>query len=132
MIRLDPLTLKKLKRFRSIKRGWWSAVGLAVAILLSMGSELFVSNRALLVRHEGRLSMPTYGSVIPGKTFGLDYDHETDYRELKKVLGESGKGFVVLPPRLRRPSAISSGPTLRAATCWRGSSTVSARPSPSR
>lgn len=96
-MRLDPLTLKKLKRFRSIKRGWWSAVGLAVACLLSLGSELFVSNRALLVRYEGRLRLPTYGAVIPGREFGLDYDHETDYRELKRVLAENGKGFVILP-----------------------------------
>lgn len=96
-MRLDPLTRKKLKRFRSIKRGYWSALGLAAAIVLSLGSELLVSNRALLVWHEGRPSFPTYGSVIPGRKFGLDYDHETDYRELKKALADAGSGFVVLP-----------------------------------
>lgn len=95
--RLDPLTQKKLKRFRSIKRGWWSAVGLAAAIVLSMGSELFVSNRALLVSYEGRLRLPTYGAVIPGSEFGLDYQYETNYRRLKDELAQNGKGFVVLP-----------------------------------
>ncbi|MFH1726486.1 MAG: ABC transporter permease subunit [Elusimicrobiota bacterium] len=97
--RLDPLTAKKLKRFRSIKRGYYSAIFLAVAISLSFFAELFVNNRALAVRYQGKLHFPTYGSMIPGTTFGLDYEYETKYRELRKKLREEGgKGdFVIMP-----------------------------------
>jgi microcin C transport system permease protein len=37
--------------------------------------------------------------MIPGTTFGLDYQYETDYRELKQTFEQAGQGdFVILPP----------------------------------
>ena len=99
MMRLDPLTLKKLKRFRSIKRGYWSAVALAAVIGLSFFAEAFVNSRALVVRYQGRWFFPTYGAVIPGRTFGLDYDYETNYRKLAETFAAAGgTDWVVLPP----------------------------------
>lgn len=96
---LDPLTRKKIHRFRSIKRGYYSAIFLAAAILLSFGAELFVNSRALIVRYEGRFHFPTYGSILPGTTFGLDYRYETKYRELKRKFKAEGRGnWVLLPP----------------------------------
>lgn len=96
---LDPLTVKQLKRFRSIKRGYYSAICLGVAIILSFGAELFVNSRALVVSHQGELYFPTYGDIIPGRVFGLDYDYETDYRELKRLFEErGGNDWVLLPP----------------------------------
>ena len=96
---LDPLTVKQFKRFHSIKRGFYSAVVLGVMIVLSFGAELFVNSRALVVSHQGDLHFPTYGDIIPGRTFGLDYDYETDYRELKRIFEERGDGdWVLMPP----------------------------------
>ncbi|MFH2202779.1 MAG: ABC transporter permease subunit [Elusimicrobiota bacterium] len=98
-LRLDPLTRKKVDRFKSIKRGYYSGVILVAAILLSLIAELFVNNRALLVRYEGKYYLPTYGSMLPGRTFGLDYDYETKYRDLQKHFREDGRGnFVLMPP----------------------------------
>ena len=97
MMRLDPLTLKKLRRFKSIKRGYWSALALASAVGLSFFAELFVNSRALAVYRQGRLYFPTYGAMIPGRKLGLDYDYETNYRKLKQTLREEGSGFVLLP-----------------------------------
>ena len=84
MIKLNPLTLKKLRRFRSIKRGFWSFIILLLLYGFSLAGELFVNKRALLVSYEGDLYFPTYGDQITGKQFGLGYDYETDYRTLKK------------------------------------------------
>ena len=58
MIRLNPLTLKKIRRFRSIKRGYWSFVALIVLYLISLFGELFVNKRAVLVFYEGELFSP--------------------------------------------------------------------------
>ena len=80
---LNPLTAKKLRRFRQIRRGYVSFVILMVMIGLSLIAELLVSNRALVVRYEGKTYLPTYGGIIPGRSFGLGYDYETDYRELR-------------------------------------------------
>ncbi|MDE2491961.1 MAG: ABC transporter permease [Elusimicrobia bacterium] len=98
MPRLDPLTLKKFQRFRSIRRGWWSAIGLAVLIGLSLFAEVFVNSRALVVRYRGHWYFPTYGAFIPGRTFGLGYDYETNYRKLQEKLEAEHDGdFVILP-----------------------------------
>ena len=98
-LRLSPLTVRKFKRFRSIKRGYYSFVILSVMILVSFGAELLINNRALVVRYDGQFFFPTYGDIIPGKTFGLDYDYETDYRQLAGEFREAGAGnWVLMPP----------------------------------
>ena len=51
-----------------------------------------------MVSYEGHLYFPTYGGIIPGKTLGLDYEYETNYRDLQKILKEKGNGFVIMPP----------------------------------
>ncbi len=84
LIRLSPVTLKQWQRFKSIKRGYWSAMLFILLVLFSLLAELFINNRALIVSYEGELFFPTYGAIIPGKTFGLDYEYETNYRELKQ------------------------------------------------
>ena len=79
-MKLNPLTLKKLNRFRSIKRGYYSALILFALMLLSAFAELWVNNRAIVVKYEGNWYFPTYSDVYSGKTFGLDYAYETKYR----------------------------------------------------
>jgi microcin C transport system permease protein len=70
---LNPLTVRKLRRFRSIKRGYWSFLILTGLIVVSFFGELLVNNRALIVHHEGHWYFPTYGSNHPGTTFGFEY-----------------------------------------------------------
>ena len=83
MFQINPLTRKKLARFRSIKRGYWSFLILVSLYLLSLAGELFVNNRALLVSYNNEIFFPIYGEQMSGKDFGLDYEYEVDYRELK-------------------------------------------------
>lgn len=97
-MKLNPLTVKKLRRFRSIRRGFYSFIIIIAMILLSLGAELFASNRALLVHYEGRLFFPTYGEIMPGRNFGLDYDYETNYRELQNRFEKEGSDNWVLMP----------------------------------
>ncbi|MCU0792237.1 MAG: ABC transporter permease subunit [Opitutaceae bacterium] len=84
MFRLNPITLKKLRRFRSLRRGWWSFWLLTALVLFTFAAELFINHRALVVRHDGRWFFPAYGDVLPGDTFGLGYQWETDYRQLRE------------------------------------------------
>lgn len=95
---LNPLTLRKIKRFRSIRRGWWSFVILLALLLFAFTAELFVNSRAIFVSYKGSWYFPTYGEMIPGTTFGLDYPYETNYRQLKERFQEEGEGFLILPP----------------------------------
>ena len=98
-MKLNPSTIKKLKRFRSIRRGFWSLVVLSVMIFVSLFAELFINSRALVVKYDGKLYFPTYGEMIPGTEFGLDYAYETNYRELKeRFKKQGGPYFVILAP----------------------------------
>lgn len=98
MMALNPLTIRKLKRFRSIKRGFWSFMILMILLVLAVGAELWVNSRALVVSYNGSLVFPTYGAMVPGTDFGLDYSYETNYRKLKEHLEEEGTGWVIMPP----------------------------------
>ena len=97
-MKLNPLTLKKIRRFKSIKRGYYSFIVIVVMILSSLFAEALVNKRALIVHYEGTYYFPTYGAMVPGTTFGLDYKYETNYRALKKHFRDEGKGNWVLMP----------------------------------
>ncbi|MFT4823399.1 MAG: microcin C transport system permease protein [Halioglobus sp.] len=98
MFNFNPQTLKKLRRFRQIKRGYYSFLFLAgLLVLLSIG-ELLVNSRALVVNYEGELYFPTYTAFHPGTDFGLDYSYEVDYRDLSQHFADQGEGnWVVMP-----------------------------------
>jgi len=96
---LNPLTLRKLRRFRAIKRGYWSFLVLVALVVVSLFGEMLVNNRALIVHYDGHWYFPTYGANIPGTTFGYDYTYETDYRDLKRRLAsQGGDNWVLMPP----------------------------------
>jgi microcin C transport system permease protein len=96
---LSPLARRQWQRFRSIKRGYYSAWALVVLVALSCAAELLVNNRALVVSYDGKLYFPTYGTFLPGTTFGLGYAYETNYRELAQQFSNGDrKGWLVMPP----------------------------------
>ena len=98
MFRFNPQTLKKLRRFRQIKRGYYSFLFLAGLLVVLAFGELLVNSRALVVSYEGELYFPTYTAFHPGTDFGLDYSYEVNYRDLKEHFAEQGQGnWVVMP-----------------------------------
>jgi microcin C transport system permease protein len=98
MFKLNPITAKKWRRFRALKRGWWSFVVLLVFSVLSLFAELLVNKRPLFVSHEGHWYFPTYSGFHSGKEFGLNYDYEADYRTLQaKWRTEGSKSWLVMP-----------------------------------
>jgi len=100
LLRLNPITRRRLQRFRRIRRGYYSLWILAAATLLSLFSNYIANNRAILVRHEGRVYFPT-GKFYPMSEFGQEDEYgfddaEADYRLLKQNARETGD-FVLMP-----------------------------------
>lgn len=94
----NPITLKKVNRFKSIKRGYYSFIAIATLITLSLFAELFVNSKAIVVKYNGNYYFPTYTSNYNGSDFGLDYKYECNYRQLKEHFSRSNSGnFVILP-----------------------------------
>lgn len=95
---LHPHTRIRIRRFKGIRRGYFSFLILLGLILISLFAELFINSRALVVSYRGKLHFPTYRGVYLGTDFGLDYHYEVNYRELKEHLAETGEGWVIMPP----------------------------------
>jgi len=96
--KLNPLTRKKIQRFKFIRRGYYSFIIFSTLVLLSCFAELLVNNRAVLVQYQGNWYFPTYGAVIQGTTFGFNYKYETNYRDLQQRMQQEDTGdFVIMP-----------------------------------
>lgn len=96
---MSSINKARFQRFKSIKRGYYSAWIILGLFVLSLGAELIANHRALIVRYQDHYYFPTYGKVLGGKTFGLDYTYETNYRELQRGF-ENGNhnNWVLMPP----------------------------------
>jgi len=95
----NPLTLRKLQRFRSIRRGYNAFRLLLVLVVLAMLDQALVGKRALAVQYEGRWSFPAFEDRIYSEDdFGGEGRQEVDFRALKERLAEEGSGRVLLPP----------------------------------
>ena len=96
---LHPTTRKRLNRFTSIKRGYYSFLIIVGLVLMTFVLEILVNSRALVVSYQGDLYFPTYASSKAGTIFGLDFPYETNYRELsEKWKSESSSNWMLLPP----------------------------------
>jgi microcin C transport system permease protein len=101
MFRISPITQRKLRRFRQIKRGYYSLLILLGALCLSGLLELMINNKALVVSYEGNLFFPTYTGNKVGSDYGLEgnlANLPVNYRDLKKHFAEQDAGNWVLMP----------------------------------
>jgi len=98
---LNPLTERKIRRFKEIKRGYYSFLILVILTILSLFAELYANNRALAVKYDGEYYFPTYSQLNLGKTFGLtgiEANIPVDYRGLQAKFRKEDNGNWVLMP----------------------------------
>ena len=69
--RLNPQTARRLKRFRNLKRGYYSFCLLLFLVMMAALGPLLVGNRALAVKYNGRLHFPVLTGFIPGYSNSL-------------------------------------------------------------
>ncbi len=97
---LNPVTLKRLRRFRQRKRAFWSFILLAGLWIVSMGSELICNDRPIYLRYEGESYFPAF-KYYPESEF-LEAGKETrpDYKKLECGPGFADKpdNFMLFPP----------------------------------
>jgi ABC-type microcin C transport system permease subunit YejE len=59
-LKLDPITKRRIARFRKIKRGYYSLLILLAAIVLSIFAPYLAESRALFVEYRGAMYFPTF------------------------------------------------------------------------
>jgi len=109
---LSPLTLKKMARFRAIRRGHVSFLILLVLAFIGSLDSLLVGKRALMVSYQGRWYFPFITEVVPGKTFGQGTEGETEYRVLQEKCRSDGKGDWVIMPPVPYAASLDSPPII--------------------
>lgn len=86
--RLNPITRKRLQRFRRIKRGYYSLLILVFATFFSLFSNYLAHHRPILVKYQGKFHFPTF-KFMSMETFGQEdefgfTDAEVDYGLLQE------------------------------------------------
>ncbi len=94
----SPLTRSRFRKFRSIKRAWYSLIVLTVAFVASLFSEHVANDRPLLLGYGGRLYWPTL-NFHAAETFGGPHKTEANYRELRVDPDFRARGgWMIMPP----------------------------------
>lgn len=102
--RLSPVTLRRIRHFRSLKRGYFAFMILMGVLCMASMDQVLVGKRALAVLSaDGEWHFPAFHrNMLPGAVFGLKGNAalaETDYRHLHAMLGQpGGPQFVLMPP----------------------------------
>jgi microcin C transport system permease protein len=96
----NPLTLRRLARFRSIGRGFTSFRIILVLVALAMLDQALVGKRALAVKYDGKWYFPAFREGgYSDKHFGGEEDQEANYRGLRtKFREEKSANRVILAP----------------------------------
>ncbi len=85
---LSPLFIKKIKKFKSFKRGYYSLLIVGIAYLLSFFAEFIINDKALLVKFDGEKFVTLYSDVSLKKyIFSKAIETKEDYFEHKNLPG---------------------------------------------
>jgi len=96
--RSESLFRKRIRKFRRLKRGYYSFLIILSVYLTSFLLPFVMSGTPLVVKYEGRYFFPmfTFHSVTD---FGAEGFGEPDYRALERRFAEAGRGdWVMMPP----------------------------------
>ncbi len=89
--RWNPLTLRKLSRFRAITRGYRSFLILMVMVVVALLDQALVGKQALVVHYDGQWFFPAFvRQRIDAEIFGGASQADPDYRQLQKKFAKDG------------------------------------------
>jgi microcin C transport system permease protein len=94
---------KRLRKFRRLKRGYYSFILLTVLYLSSFLLAGLVNNKPLYVKYQGKSYFPMF-NFYEASTFGVVGIGEPNYRDLKVTLKSEGTGTVIMPPYPYHPN----------------------------
>ena len=85
LFKLNPITAKRIARFKSIRRAYWSLWILGILYALSLASELVCNDKPLILRYQGKTYFPAFKYYAVGTFFdngSTDRMKAQDYRLL--------------------------------------------------
>jgi microcin C transport system permease protein len=92
----SELTKERIRRFKRIRRAYYSLLILGIAFVLSLFSEFIANDKPLYLSYQGKAYAPVL-FFYPGETFGGKYRTEADYRALREDEQFRKQGVMVFP-----------------------------------
>jgi len=90
---------RRWRKFRRLKRGWYSSLLLLGTYLVTFLLPILVNNRALLVKYQTNYYFPALGTFYQAQFFGQRAIGEAQYRKLQTEFEEASEGdWVLMPP----------------------------------
>ncbi|MBR4899939.1 MAG: hypothetical protein IKZ46_03295, partial [Victivallales bacterium] len=86
LFKLNPITAKRIARFKSIRRAYWSLWILGILYVLSLASELVCNDKPLIMRYDEKTYFPAFKYYAVGTFFdngSTDRMKAQDYRLLE-------------------------------------------------
>ena len=106
----ESILQKRIKRFKSIKRGYYSLLLIIFLYIISLLGPLWINNKPLILKYDNQYYFPAIVDLfdfIPGinyplyeaKTFNQKSNKiEVDFRQLKKEIAMQDDGNFILMP----------------------------------
>ena len=90
---------RRWRKFRTLKRGWYSFLLLLIVYLVSFFNPLIFNYRALVVCYEGEYYFPAFGNHYQAMDFKQRQIGEANYRKLAVEFEQAdGDNWVLMPP----------------------------------
>src|SRR2546421_8435342 len=94
----ESILRRRIRKFRRLKRGYYSFVAVVAAYALSFFLPVLANNIALVVKYHGAYYFPFVHYRSAGE-FGQSAFGDPDYRALKQQLAATHQGdWVLMPP----------------------------------
>ncbi len=96
---LNPITRKRLARFRAMRRAWWSFWILSSLYGLSLFANLISNDIPLLVRFEGRTKFPIVRFTPESAFTGSDRHTRPNFKGLQEdpIFADNPNNFMIFP-----------------------------------
>lgn len=98
-----PMMQRRIERFCTIRRGYWSYVIITTLFIASLFLELMVNKRALLIVYEDRWATPAISNWLgqpsyqKASDFGLDGEGDVKYRTFQRYCQDPTSALADLP-----------------------------------
>ena len=94
----ESIIRKRLRKFKRLKRGYWSFVAILIAYVVSFFLPMLANNNAIIVKYENKLYFPLL-EVYQATQFGQSAIGEANYRALREQFTlEESSDWVFMPP----------------------------------
>ena len=95
----DSIMMKRWRKFKTLKRGYYSFIGIIIVYVLSFFFFLFINNKALVVSYNDELHFPAFGSYYTNEHFEMTGYGEANYRKLRDKIDadENGSNWIIMP-----------------------------------